>query len=207
MGDSMNTNIKLAFVLAVLVLSGCSSAPMMKLSAQKITPAGPNEVKIVFMRTSFVAGAIGADLFEVVNGDLKYIGSLGMGQKIVYTTTPGKKVFMAYGTAADFMLGNIEGGKIYYSIVRPNWGSGGMIPTPIRNDGTTDYNTSIKEFPEWVSGTNLVGPKPDAAAWFESKKADFTKTYKTYWDKFQTKTDAQKAERTLLSKDGVKSAF
>ena len=40
---------------------------------------------------------------------------------------------MAYGTAADFMLAELAPGKTYYSIVRPNWGTGGFAPTPIRD--------------------------------------------------------------------------
>ena len=63
---------------------------------------------------SSVAAAIGCDLFEVVNGELKFIGQLPTGNKVAYETTPGKKVFMAYGTAADFMLADLSPGKTYY---------------------------------------------------------------------------------------------
>ena len=51
------------------------------------------------MRTSFVGGAIGgAEVFEVVDGKLNFIGALPMGKKVVGTrATPGKKdLFMAY---------------------------------------------------------------------------------------------------------------
>ena len=92
----------------------------------------------------------------MVNGKLKFIGALPNGKKVIYKTTPGEKVFMAYGAAADFMKAKVVGGKTYYSIVRPNWGTGGFAPTPIRTDGSSDYNTSTSDFSDWMSGTELI---------------------------------------------------
>jgi len=67
---------------------------------------------------------------------------------------------MAYGTAADFMLGDLTGGRTYYSIVRPNWGTGGMIPTPIRGDGTSEFNMKTSDFAGWVTATAMIAPGP-----------------------------------------------
>src|SRR5689334_3614831 len=109
--------IRIAWIATLFaLLSGCAtSSVMMELPSQTIRPPAADKSNVVFMRTSFVAGAINADLFEVVGGQLKFIGVLSMGKKIVYETTPGKKVFMAYGTAADFMLGDLSAGNTYYS--------------------------------------------------------------------------------------------
>jgi hypothetical protein len=195
--------LSLAALLAVL--AGCASpVAMTPAASQEVRPAPANMAQVVFMRTSFVAGAINADLFEVVNGELKFIGVLGMGKKIVYQTTPGQKVFMAYGTAADYMLGNLSAGRTYYSIVRPNWGSGGMIPTPVRTDGTTEYNTSIPEFKKWVSDTQLIeANRTEAQAWFSKEKDRYQKVHDQYWSQFQQKSASQKEERTLRPQDGV----
>src|SRR5689334_20911419 len=123
----------LAVAATALVVSGCGTSVMRDAPSQQITQPNPGTAKVVFMRSSMVAAAIGCDLFEVVNGELKLIGQLPTGNKIVYETTPGKKVFMAYGTAADYMLAELAPGKTYYSVVRPNWGTGGFAPTPIRD--------------------------------------------------------------------------
>lgn len=149
---------KIAVLIAFSVLVGCGgSSALMKPSAnQSITPASKQKAKIVFMRTSFVAGAINAELFEIAKGKMKFIGSIPYGSKISFETTPGKKVFMAHGLAADFMIADVRAGKTYYSIVRPNWGTGGFAPTPIRTDGTTEFNTGSPDFKEWVSGTELM---------------------------------------------------
>ncbi|MBI3897526.1 MAG: hypothetical protein HY308_04425 [Gammaproteobacteria bacterium] len=193
----------LPWIAVMAVLSGCGTTVMMTLPSQEIRPAPATKANVVFMRTSFVAGAINADLFEVVDGRLKFIGVLPMGKKIVYETTPGPKVFMAYGTAADFMLANLSGGKTYYSIVRPNWGSGGMIPTPIRADGTSEFNMQSADFAKWVADTTLIGPNAEAQDWFNKEKDRYQKIYEPYWATFQKKTAAQKMERTLRPQDGV----
>jgi len=203
----MNNLMRKISVLVMFVfLAGCGgSSALMKPSAnQNITPASKQKAKIVFMRTSLVAGAINAELFEIEKGEIKFIGSIPMGSKIVYETTPGKKVFMAYGTAADFMIADVRAGKTYYSIVRPNWGTGGFAPTPVRTDGTTDYNTDSPNFKEWVSGTELLEPIPaDAKEWFKKEKNNILTVYKDYWARFQTKNPNQKAERTLNPQDGM----
>lgn len=197
---------KIAVLIAFSVLVGCGgSSALMKPSAnQSITPASKQKAKIVFMRTSFVAGAINAELFEIAKGKMKFIGSIPYGSKISFETTPGKKVFMAHGLAADFMIADVRAGKTYYSIVRPNWGTGGFAPTPIRTDGTTEFNTGSPDFKEWVSGTELMEAIPaDAKKWFAKEQKNVLEAYKEYWKRFQTKSPNEKAERTLNPQDGM----
>jgi hypothetical protein len=180
-----------------VLLSGCASM-MRDAPSQAISTPTPNKAKVVFMRSSMVAGAIGCELFEVVNGELKLIGQLPTGNKVAYETTPGKKVFMAYGTAADFMLAEVSAGKTYYSIVRPNWGTGGFAPTPIRQS-----DLKSKEVQEWVSGTKLIEADPKAAeAWLAENKQRLQGIYTDYWARFERKNLQEKFERTLLPPDG-----
>jgi hypothetical protein len=190
-------------VVTSAVLFGCASSVMRDASTQQISPAEAGKVKIVFMRSSMIAAAVGCDLFEVVDGDLRYLGSLPTGNKIAFETTPGRKVFMAYGTAADFMLADVVGGKTYYSIVRPNWGTGGFAPTPIRTGFSTEPGIKSKEFQDWLSGTKLIEPNENAAAWFSENKARLQDTYKDYWGRFERKNSQEKAQRTLMPEDGV----
>jgi hypothetical protein len=186
-----------AATVVCMLASGCASV-MRDAPTQTVAQPGADKAKVVFMRSSMVAGAIGCDLFEVVNGELKFIGQLPTGNKVAYETTPGKKVFMAYGTAADFMLAELSPGKTYYSIVRPNWGTGGFAPTPIR---FSDLNS--KEAQEWKSGTKLIEAEPKAAeAWFAENKDRLRGIYTDYWNRFQRKNDQEKFERTLLPPDG-----
>lgn len=194
----------LSCIALLSTLAGCASPLMTEVGSSEIRPPAPDKVKVVFMRTSLVASAIGAEIFEVVDGQLNFVGALPKGTKIVYETTPGQKVFMAYGTAADFMLGNLAGGKIYYSIVRPNWGTGGMIPTPVKVNATErEFSMKSPEFASWVADTKLYAPNADAKNWFSKEKARYQNIYTEYWSRFQRKTPEEKAERTLEPQDGV----
>ena len=202
--NSLMNRISVLMVFVFLVGCGGSSVLMKPSANQNITPASKQKAKIVFMRTSFVAGAINAELFEIAKGKIKFIGSIPMGSKIVYETTPGKKVFMAYGMAADFMIAYVRAGKTYYSIVRPNWGTGGFAPTPVRTDGTSDFNTSTPDFKEWVSGTELLEPVPaKAREWFKKEQKNILTVYKEYWQRYQTKNPNEKAASTLGPLDGM----
>jgi hypothetical protein len=193
----MKTASLAAAAVVCMLASGCASV-MRDAPSQTVAQPGGDKAKVVFMRSSMVAAAIGCDLFEVVNGELKFIGQLPTGNKVAYETTPGKKVFMAYGTAADFMLADLSPGKTYYSIVRPNWGTGGFAPTPIR---FADLNS--KDSQEWKSGTKLIEAEPKAAeAWFAENKQRLQGIYTDYWNRFQRKNEQEKFERTLLPPDG-----
>jgi hypothetical protein len=202
----MKTLIRYSTIITLaLSLVACGGSSMMRPSAsQQITPPSKGKAKIVFMRDSFVASAITSEILEVVNGDLRLVGVLPNGNKITYETSPGKKTFMAYGTAADFMTADVSAGKIYYVIVRPNWGTGGFAPTPVRNDGTTDYNTASPEFKDWRDGTTLLEQKPEANNWFAGKKAEYQEIYTKYWARYQNKNAQEMAQRHLNPQDGVR---
>ena len=78
-----------------VLLSGCATL-MRDAPSQQVSPPRPGMAKVVFMRTSFVAGAIGCEMFEVVDGQLRFFGQLPSGYKVAYETTPGNnKLFMA----------------------------------------------------------------------------------------------------------------
>ena len=196
----------LSCIALLFALAGCVSSPYMtEVASQEIRPPTPDKVKIVFMRPSPMGTAILFDLFDVVDGQLTFVGVLATRTKIVYETTPGQKVFMASSPmAADFMLGNLQGGKIYYSIVRPVHFTGRVIPTPIKTHANDrEFSMSSPDFASWVADTKLYSPKPEAQDWFREEKARYQDIYTDFWSRFQRKTPEEKAERTLNPEDGV----
>ena len=69
-------------------------------------------ILIIAFATLFITGC-STELFEITDNDeLIFIGELANGEKIAHKTSAGKKVYMAYGTAADFMLTNVENGRL-----------------------------------------------------------------------------------------------
>ncbi len=198
----MKNYLKVMLLALPVFASGCASSLMTPAPTQQVKAPSADKATVVFMRSSFVAGAIRAELFEVNNGDLKFIGVLANGTKIAYETSPGEKVFMTYGVAADFMKANLSAGKTYYVIARPNWGTGGFAPTPIRQDASAQYSTKSDDFKNWVADTELVVPVPEASTWFKENKPKMQEVYTTYWARFQTKSPDQMAERTMHPEDG-----
>jgi len=203
----MLVNIKGIILIALVVIfSGCSGSAnvMNKAPNQNVNDPGNNYAQIVFMRDSIVAGAITAELFEISKGKIRFIGALPNGKKIVYKTSPGRKIYMAFGNAADFMMATVSAGKTYYSIVRPNWATGGFAPTPIRRDKAAEFNISSDEFKEWLEGTELITTdKTKARVWFKDHREKIVKIYKDYWARFKEKSKKEKAARTLFPNDGT----
>ena len=203
----MNKLLRILSCITLLcALAGCVSSPLMtEVASQEIRPPAPDKVKIVFMRPSPTGGAVLCDLFDVVDGQLNFVGVLARQTKMVYETTPGQKVFMASTPrAADFMLGNLSGGKIYYAILRPHFGTGGMIPRPVKvNANDREESMLSPEFGSWVKDTKLMAPNAEAKDWFSQEKDRYQDVYKDYWARFQRKTPAEKAKRTLNPEDGV----
>lgn len=193
----------LLLLVLSIVLSGCMANVMTTLPPADIAPPLPDKAKVVFMRASLMTSGVSADLIDVSDGQPKMIGALSIQQKIVYETTPGKKIFMTHGNVPDFMLADLSGGRIYYVLVRPVYFIGRMIPTPLRTDGTSDFNTGDPKFAKWLSDTVLVAPNTEAQAWFDKEKDRYRRIYEEAWPIFQAKSDSEKMERTLRAQDGV----
>ena len=96
---------------------------------------------VVFMRSSLVGAAIKTSVYEVTDGQTKFIGIMKNKTKLSYETTAGNHIFMVVSEAADFMEANIATGKTYYSMITPRTGAwkARFSMIPIRNDGTTSY--------------------------------------------------------------------
>lgn len=202
---ALTKRLALALVLGSL-LSGC--ATLMRPSNESAAAIDTSRAKVVFIRSSMVLAAIGADLFEVNGGDLKVIGQLPTGNKIVYETTPGEKVFMAHGSATDFMTATLAGGRTYYVIVRPNWGTGGFAPTPIRADATSEFNTGTADFRDWLRSTKQIeANQEEAKVWLATNKPRYQDLYKQYWARYQRKNPNEMAERHMRAEDGVAKPF
>lgn len=201
--NTMNRLFLMCCAAVVLLMTGCASNLMKPSDSGEVQAPPSDKATVVFMRTSFVASGVGVEMFEIVDGELEFIGALPSGNKIAHKTTEGRKVYMAYGSAADFMIADVKAGKTYYSIVRPNWGTGGFAPTPIRKEGS-EFNMKSSEFAGWVKGTKLLELKKDEAnKWFAENKSKYEAIYKDYWERFQHKTPAEVAQRSMNPDDGV----
>jgi len=164
-----------------------------------------DESTIVFMRSSFVGKMIKASIYEVTNGETIFIGIMKNKKKINYKTTAGKHTFMVVGESADFMEAKIIGGKTYYSMITPRMGAwkARFSMIPIRNDGTTEFNTSSDKYKKWVKKTKESSIDKKSKMWFEKHKDKIEKKRVKYWAKWLEKSTEGKAARTLNPDDGI----
>jgi hypothetical protein len=160
---------------------------------------------VVFMRSSFVGAAIKTSIYEVTNGETKFIGIMKNKTKINYETTPGKHTFMVVSEAADFMEADLMAGKTYYSMVTPRTGAwkARFSMIPVRNDGTTKFNTNSEKFEKWKTKTKVVLMSEKSKAWYEKHKNSVEDKRVKYWGKWMQKSAEDISARTLNAGDGI----
>ena len=160
---------------------------------------------IVFMRSSFVGAAIKTSIYEITNGETKFIGIMKNKTKINYETTAGKHTFMVVSEAADFMEAEVIAGKTYYSMITPRTGAwkARFSMIPIKNDGTTEFNTGSDKFEKWKNKTKVVLMTEKSKAWYEKHKRSVESKRTKYWTKWVQKSAEELAARTLNATDGM----
>ena len=173
-------------------------------SQELVTPA-TDLAQIVFVRSSFVGGAIQAALFDVSTSEPELIGILSNGKKIAYMVDPGEHVFMVVSEAADFLEANLEGGKTYFAMVTPRMGvmSARFSLQPVRNGASGEFQYQSDEFQRWLEVTELVANTPASNAWAAENISDVRSKRAEYWEVWQQRTLAALAERTLNPDDGI----
>ncbi|RLA50751.1 MAG: hypothetical protein DRQ98_12435 [Gammaproteobacteria bacterium] len=164
-----------------------------------------SESTIVFMRSSFVGAGIKTSIYEVTDDKTIFIGIMKNKTKINYKTTAGKHTFMVVSEAADFMKAEVMTGKTYYSMLTPRTGAwkARFSMIPIRNDGTTEFNTDSEKFEKWKKKTKVVVMNEKSEAWYEKHKDSVEEKRSKYWAKWMQKSAEDKLERTLKVSDGT----
>jgi len=196
--------IRIFSLLALLTLAGCASNPMTVSPQQTLQTPSQDSSQVVFMRSSFVGSAISASLYDVTDGDIKFIGVIVNGVKLAYSTTPGEHTFMVVSEAADFMEADLSSGKNYFSLVTPRMGAwkARFSLWPIKNDPTARYHTDMTEFDQWLTNTKLSTNSEKSQAWYQQNKNSVKAKYDKYWPAWQQKADSDIAKRTLVPTDG-----
>lgn len=180
-------------------------ALFMTLFAQSSDAGDEDASTIVFMRSSMVGAAIKTSIYEVTNGETIFIGILKNKTKISYQTSGGKHTFMVVSEAADFMEADVIAGKTYYSMITPRPGAwkARFSMIPIRNDGTTKFNTGSDKFEKWKKKTKVTLMTDKSKAWYEKHKQSVEEKRTKYWAKWVQKSAEEISSRTLNATDGL----
>ncbi len=192
-------------LLGSLLLAGCASNPMAPVANQAVQAPSPDMAQVVFMRDAYTGKAIVSSLYDVTDGQTRFIGVMANGTKIAHPTTPGKHTFMVVSEAADFMEADLVAGKTYYALVTPRMGlwKARFSLWPISNEPDAAHSLKSNNFKDWVEDTDLVTNSPKSLAWYQRVKASVEKKRAEYWPVWQEKSAEAIAERTLKPTDGL----
>lgn len=121
----MRKSIRVIGLLAfTLLLSACASERMRELDLAPplvIAPAA-DKATVVFLRPSYLGGAIQSSVFDISDGAIELVGIVSAGRKVAYGSNTGLRRFMVVGESADFMEAHLLAGKTYYARVEPRLG-------------------------------------------------------------------------------------
>ena len=188
-------------VLLLILLTGCASTKMKPVpEAQAPYVLAPGETQVVFMRPSFLGGAVQSSVFAVESDGDELVGIVSAGTKVRYVTKPGEHLFMVIGESADFMRAYLEADKTYYALVTPRMGfwKARFSLKPVHKD-----ELDTETFKDWDESTDFVLNTEQSQQWardnwdsIQSKKAE-------YLHEWAAKSPAEKNEVTLRVGDGI----
>lgn len=184
----------------VWLLSGCQSTLMERASEQVLTNATNGKAQVVFMRSSFVGGAIQASIFDVTKPESKFVGILSNNTKIAYDVSPGEHMFMVVGENADFLKATVVENKTYYTIVTPRMGfwKARFSLYPVRNDSSGKFQYNSKDFNEMLDDTHFVKGGVKANQWAKNNAPSINKKLKKYLPEWLLK-DINKKQQVTMS--------
>ena len=173
-------------LLAMTVLSGCSSKLMTPVTSQPVVPHG-EEASITFFRPSMFGGGVQAPIAEEKNsGMVELVGICSTDTKIRHVVEPGRHVFVVGGESASLLIAEAAPGMNYYVRVSPRFGwwkaRFEMVPVSPEDLAKEKVRKEIKE-------CVLVSPNESAAAWFIDNKTSMENKLKIAKDKIHSGKD------------------
>jgi hypothetical protein len=162
-------------ILAMLAASGCASNLMQLVEPESLPQAiNEDESAVVFLRPSFIGGAIQAPVVEAANNDLTLVGIVSTGDKVLSLTSPGKHYYVVGGESSDLLEAELEGGKVYYVYVSPALG---FWKARFELEPVNDQQLSEQTFRSDLAGCKWRASKPEAQQWFKDNLPSLNSKY------------------------------
>ncbi len=193
----------LIFVFLTAVGTAYAASKMAISENQEQLQTPPDQSQIIFVRPSGGAGS--APIFDVTDGEPQFVGILYGKDKLAYFVEPGNYTFMVISESADFMAANMIGGKTYYAIARPRVGvwKARYSLYPARNDSEGKFQIDSQKVQKWLAKTKFVENTEASLGWADANRESIVGKQQKYWEKWESKSDEEIAERTLEESDGI----
>ncbi len=196
--------LKFIAIISVCILTGCATNNTNQVENNFVSPPPQDKAQVVFMRFSSVGAASKASLYDVTDGSLEPLGIIYDKEKLIYLVKPGKRIFMVFSEAADFMEADLLPGKTYYSIATARFGGwdSRFSLWPIKTDSRADYYIGSAKVQNWIKKTKLVDSGEEAIAFYKRFQEEIDLKYEKNWQKWKTITKGDLVRRTLSPEDG-----
>jgi hypothetical protein len=143
-----------------------------------------------------------------LNGDARTLVTVTSFQtRSVLLLAPGKHRLMSTNmlTGVHFLDATVEAGKRYYVLVRFVYNDGFQL-RPIRTTAVSDFNMVGADWKEWIANTPRTvdkGPASDEHFAKEKVNKRLDKLYAKAVEKWNKRTDAERAELMLTPEDAT----
>ena len=208
------------FVMAGLFVAFATSAAaadeqMVKSSRTEPVPDA-GKALVIFVRSSFVVGAYSAPVLDLdvkiaepkpaqMPVEDKIVGILFGYSKIAYQAAPGEHTFISVpsgGGPALVAKANLQEGKTYFVLVKPNWGFAPSFSlVPARNELAAEVRLDSPDLAGWLKGTDFYEPTPLAEGWLNSNRPSIASKKAEALAKWNALPEAEKKKLTLLETD------
>lgn len=208
MGFRNIKNIVAAICILASTSAWAAAHKLMQLSAVQAQPAvEAGKAQIVFMRPSNYAGPISATVYDVTNGEIRFLGVLGPKDKMSVAVEPGAHRYMVVAENADFMEATVDAGAVYFAIIRARMGvwKARFSLIPIQSESADQYNLNHPEFKSWRATGEWVEPTARATQWYEENKDSVREKHDDYMTKWREMLPEDKAELTMGVEDGIRA--
>lgn len=194
-----------ALLVSTLFLVACSTVKMTSNEESLSDAQNTGLATIIFLRSSPFNKKEIASIYEVIDGDLKFIGVLQNDTRISYKASPGKHVFMVYSVSVEYMKAEVKEGLTYYSMISP--GIGGSTKRffmwPVRKGISVDFYTESRDFPYWLSSTKPVVNNKKTIQWFAENRLKLKDMHDSIWPIWKQAPAHEIDRHTLHAKDGM----
>ncbi len=208
-------------------LLNCSSLPQRDAVVDKmdapntVAPSSTGQSDIVFVRTSLVASAVDAHLYNVSNAAPEYVATMPNNTKLEYPLLPGRHMFMLVSEdSVDFIRVDASAPRTYYSLVEPHMGvwkpSFSITPVKLngvdsliddsepregivgevskkRDDKVEEVKNRLNDA-KWIGASDQTPPEIDG---------NIDARYREAWKEWVSKSAKEQDAKTLNAIDGV----
>ena len=181
-----------------LMLMGLASGYAAAADNSALPDIKPGMAQVVVMRSTTVNALVSSLLYDTTSGEPKVLGKISNNRKIVLDLAPGEYTLMVGPNGLfEFMNVSVVEGKRYFAVVAPVWPANYFL-RPVRHQDS-GFLYGSKEFDRLLKKTKIADPYTETMD--EKDRQKLMELYKARWDKWQTKSDAEKLEVSIRPED------